>query len=213
MSDKDDNPTTSGSGNGDGVARPDRPLGRGLEDVSHLFLSQRAPEAERASSAPAPRGSVALFRRASLSRDRLAAILKEFIGALEDGLKLIDANVPCHPCGEIDVLAMSRTSQLTIIDAETTASDALLLRGMGHFDWLVRNMPNVRRMYREHSVNFSLAPRLLLLAPQFSVVLQSAARHIPAPQIQCIRYHAVDAPGGPGILFEPLSGEERQAGG
>jgi len=150
---------------------------------------------------------VALLRPASVSRERLAGLLKEFAGALEDGLKTIDANIPCHPCGEIDVLAMSRSSQLTIIDTDTTVNDSLLLRGMGHFDWVVRNMPNLRRMYREHAVNFSLPPRLVLLAPQFSVLLQSVARQITCPQIQWIRYHAVEAAAGPGILFEPLAAE------
>jgi hypothetical protein len=195
------------SGNGEGLGRSDRPLGRGLEDVSHLFLSQRTPEPERSSPAPASRAGVALLRPAAVSRERLAAALKEFAGALEDGLKAIDANIPCHPCGEIDVLGMSRTGQLTIIDAETAPNDALLLRAMGHFDWVVRNMPNLRRMYREHAVNFSLPPRLVLLAPQFSLLLQSAAHQITTPQIQWIRYHAVDAAGGAGILFEPVAPE------
>lgn len=192
----------------------DRPLGRGLEDVSHLFLSQRTPEPERVSvpsacvsPPPASRGGVALLRPAAVSRERLAGILKEFAGALDDGLKIIDANIPCPPCGEIDVLAMSRSSQLTIIDADTTVNDGLLLRGIGHFDWVVRNMPNLRRMYREHAVNFAIQPRLVLLAPQFSVLLQSVARQISCPQIQWIRYHAVEAVAGPGILFEPLVAE------
>src|SRR5262249_28878783 len=136
---------------------------------------------------------------------------KEFAGALEDGLKAIDANIPCYPCGEIDLLGMSRAGQLTIIDAETAANDSLLLRAMGHFDWVVRNMPNLRRMYREHAINFSLAPRLVLLAPQFSPLLQRAAHQITNPQIQWIRYHAVDAAGGPGILFESVVPEERRS--
>ena len=190
----------------------DRPLGRGLEDVSHLFLSQRTPEPDRMSAPPAyvspppaSRGGVALLRPASVSKERLAAVVKDFAGALEDGLKSIDASIPCHPCGDIDVLAMSRSSQLTIIDADTTVNDALLLRGIGHVEWVVRNMPNLRRMYREHAVNFSLPPRLVLLAPQFSPLLQSVARQITSPQIQWIRYHAVDAAAGPGILFEPVT--------
>lgn len=198
---------TGGAGNGDAQGRAERPLGRGLEDVSHLFLSQRTPEPERPSAPLAPRGSVALLRAASVSKERLAGVLREFTGALEGGLKTIDANVPCHPCGEIDVLAVSRSSQLTIIDAETTMNDGLLLRGMGHFDWMVRNLPNLRRMYREHAVNFSLQPRLVLLAPQFSPLLQSVARQISCPQIQWIRYHAVESPGGPGILFEPVAAQ------
>ena len=36
---------TDGSPGADGPRRSDKPLGRGLEDVSHLFLSQKAGEA------------------------------------------------------------------------------------------------------------------------------------------------------------------------
>src|SRR5262249_33982996 len=153
-------------------------LGRGLEDVSHLFLSQRVPEPERSSPPPAPRGGVTLLRAASVSKERLVGALKEFSGALQDGLKPIDANIPCSPGGDIDLLGRSRSSQLTTTDADPTANDSLLLRGMSHFDWVVRNMPNLRRMYREHAVNFSLQPRLVLLAPQFSVLVQSGARQV-----------------------------------
>ena len=201
----DEHKTDGSAGNADGHGRSERPLGRGLEDVSHLFLSQRTPEPERSSPPPVARAGMALLRAASVPKERLAGVVKEFAGALEEGLKPIDTNIPCHPCGEIDILAMSRSSQLTIIDADTTVNDGLLLRGMGHVDWVVRNMPNLRRMYREHAVNFSLPPRLVLLAPQFSPLLQSVARQITCPQIQWIRYHAVDAAGGPGILFEPVT--------
>jgi len=198
-----DESKTDGSGGADGLDRSDKPLGRGLEDVSHLFLSQK----ERPSPSPGPRGGIALLRSASVTRDRLAVMLMEFAGALEDGLRTIDTNIPCHPCGDIDFLAVSRASQLTIIDLDTTVSDSLLLRGIGHFDWVVRNMANVQRMYREQAINFSRQPRLLLLAPQFSLLLRSVARQITCPQIQWIRYHTVDASSGPGVLFEPVGGE------
>ncbi len=194
------------------------PLGRGLEDVSHLFLSRKTGEApasdraivrppERSSPPPGSRGGIALLRPASLTRERLAVALMEFDGALEDGLRAFDANIPCHPCGEIGLLAVDRASQLTIIDFEMTFDDGLLLRGIGHFDWVVRNMPNVQRMYREQAVNFSLPPRLFLLAPQFSPLLRTVARQITRPQIHWVRYHTVTASGGPGILFEPVVDE------
>ena len=127
-------------------------------------------------------------------------------GALEEGLRPIDAKVPCPPCGEIDLLAVDRASRLTIIAFETTFNDGLLLRGLGHFDWLVRNMPNVQRMYRGQALNVSLPPRLVLLAPQFSALVRSVARQITRPQIDWVRYHTVDVSGGPGILFEPVAG-------
>jgi hypothetical protein len=131
----------------------------------------------------------------------------ELDGALEEGLRAIDANIPCHPCGEIDLLAVDRASQLTIIDFDTTSNDGLVLRGIGHFDWVVRHMPNVARMYREQAINFCLQPRLVLLAPRFSPLVRSVARQITHPRIHWITYHTVDGPGGPGILFEPVRDE------
>jgi hypothetical protein len=202
---------------GDPAGAPDRPLGRGLEDVSHLFLSHRTgetpasdrattPSPDRSSPVPVSRGPT-LLRPAPVTRAELAAMLMELDGALEEGLTTIDAKIPCHPSGEIDLLAVDRASQLTIIDFETTLNDGLLLRGIGHFDWVVRNMPSVQRMYRGQEVNLALPPRLFLLAPQFSALLRTAARQITRPRIHWVRYLTVDASGGPGILFEPVAGD------
>jgi len=74
-------------GKTDGLRAPDRvdkPLGRGLEDVSHLFLSPKAPEAAssdqaatrstaRPSPPPGSRGGIALLRPASVTREQLEA--------------------------------------------------------------------------------------------------------------------------------------------
>ena len=144
---------------GDAKGAHDRPLGRGLEDVSHLFLSHKTADASprtgapvlspgpESSAPPGPRGNAVLLRPVQVTRDRLAAILPlDWSGALEEGLRTIDAKIPCYPCGEIDLLAVDRTSKLTIIDFDATVNDGLLLRGLGHFDWIVRNTQNVQRM-------------------------------------------------------------------
>jgi hypothetical protein len=195
--------------------QPDRPLGRGLEDVSHLFLSQR-PEQAGAEAAsgwrperPAPRQepapeAVLLRPSAQVTREQLATALKAMDGALESGLRVVDFEIPCAPCGEIDLLAIDRANQLTIVDFELTGSDELLIRGLGHFDWMVANLPNVRRMFRGQAINFSLEPRLFLLAPHFSSRLRCAARQIQRPRIDWLRYTCVDVSGQPGILFEAL---------
>lgn len=201
-----------------GVGRADRPLGRGLEDVSHVFLSPKADEGNPApgvgwrAERPFPRdesASSALLLRpmAQVTREQVAAVLEEFAGALEEGLQGIDAEIPCPPCGEIDVLAVDRTSRLTIIDFDTAANDELLLRGLGHCDWVVRNLANVRRMFRGRAINFSLPPRLVLLGPRFSARMRQVACQLPAPRIDWFRYHFVEAPGRPGVFFEPVSTE------
>lgn len=201
-----------------GAGRSDRPLGRGLEDVSHVFLSQKAAEggadpnggwrAER----PFPRqesapGAILLRPAAQVTREQVAAALKEFDGALEEGLRGIDFEIPCPPCGEIDLIAIDRANQLAIMDFDTTSNDELLLRGLSHFDWVVRNLPIVRRMYRGQAINFSQEPRLILLAPQFSSRVGRVARQIPRPRIDWVRYQFMETPGRPGIFFEPLAAE------
>jgi hypothetical protein len=210
-------PHKPGASSGPGVGRTDRPLGRGLEDVSHVFLSQQADAGSmdpgtRRAGRPLPgedaAASALLLRPAAqVTREQVGAALREFAGALEDGLKGIDDGIPCAPCGEIDLLAVDRASQLTIIDFDTTSGDELLIRGLGHLDWVLRNVPNLRRMFRGQAINFSLPPRLFLLAPQFSSRVRCVARQITGLQIDWVRYHLVEMPGRAGILFEPLSAE------
>ena len=69
------------------------------------------------------------------------------------------------------------------------------------------NTQNVQRMCSAPGVDSSLSPRLILLAPQFSPLLRRVMRQFTRPQIQWVRYHAVETPSGPGILFEPVIGE------
>lgn len=190
----------------DGRGEYGRPLGRGLEDVSHLFLSHRTADASGTTAAPTP--SPILLRPVHVSRDQLAATVPpDWSAALEEGLRTIDVGVPCPPCGEIDVLAVDRTSKLTIIDFDTTANDGLLLRGIGHFDWIVHNTQALRRMYPAHGFDGSRPPRLILLAPRFSTLLRRAMRQLTRPQVQCVSYHAVETAAGLGILFEEVTGD------
>lgn len=220
MDQRDDN-----DGLSEGSVRTvERPLGRGLEEISHLFLSQRPggtatrespladpqrPPTPPSSDAPQ---SVQLRRVQALKprtviKGEIAAVLTELEG-LEGGLRGVDADLSCHGCGEIDRIAVDRTGRLTIIDFDTTANDRLLLRGMGHFQWIMDNMPVVRRMYEAHEIDWSATPRLFLVAPQFSPLLKRVARLVVWPRIDWARYHvAEDASGGTAILFERGLGE------
>src|SRR5437899_12036257 len=74
---------------------------------------------------------------------------------------------------------------------------------MGHFDWIVRNMPNVQRMYRDQTINTSLQPRLFLLAPQFSPLARCASPQIPGPPIPWVRFLTVEPSTGPATMLDP----------
>jgi hypothetical protein len=190
--------------------QPNKPLGRGLEQISHLFLSKTAPLPEPPPQAQLPSNAgraMLLQPNESVSKDRLVAVLKDSPGALEEGLRVIDTFIPCHPHSDINMLALNRNNQLTAIDLETGLNDALVLRGLAHLDWLKHNLPNVRRMYPQQTIVLSCEPRLFLIAPRFSALALNAGRRLSSLQIHFIRYHAFDIAGTLGISFESIACE------
>lgn len=193
--------------------RAERRLARGLEDVSHLFLSQvtsdaavggetRGTPAEQTPSSLAEHAIAILFDSSlSLNHDQLASLLNRNTAALEEGMHAIDVNVPCEIGGPISLLAVDRANRLTIIDLDVGVNENLLMCGICHFDWFVRNVPIVRRMYHGHVIDFSSPPRLFLVAPRFSPVLRCVALRVASPQITCFRYQTATMPNGTGVLF------------
>jgi hypothetical protein len=198
-------------------APPQRALGRGLEDLSHLFLPRRPEDGPVAGPGPRPkadagqpsatdRAGLMLLRPAGrITRSQVIAVIQEPRDAIEEHLHAIDASVPCSPCGVIDVLAIDAASRLVVIDVDTFAADGLLLRGLGHMEWLVRNAGNVRRMYPGKTIDFAAPPRLVLVAPRFSAAVKHAVSQIAEPEIACVRYHGVDVSGWTGVFFEPVT--------
>jgi hypothetical protein len=194
--------------------RTEKRLARGLEDVSYLFLSQTADEPvatgeERGGSsqqalpdAAEPKIPAVLHSSPAVSRDQLVSLLHRNTAVLEEGMHVMDANIPCDPCGPIDLLATDGLNQLAIVDVDTVSNEQLLLRGICHFDWFIRNIAIVRRMYHGRVINFSSQPRLFLVAPDFSPLLKCAAQRISCPQIHCFGYRTLTTSSGSGILFE-----------
>jgi len=188
-------------------------LARGLEDVSYLFLSQAGGEAEKGSqnarpeqahpqSAP-PAAPVVLRAAPAISQESLVSLLNRNAAVLEEGLRSIDVNVPCDPFGTIDLLLLDGRDQFVIAEIDAVPNDSSLLRGISHFDWFVRNVPVLRRMYQGRAINFSAQPRLFLIAPVFSQLLKCVAQRNANPPICCFGYRTVALPGGMGVYFEP----------
>jgi hypothetical protein len=187
-------------------------LARGLEDVSYLFLTQTGGEAEKGSQnarpeqahpQPASPAAPMVLRAApAISRESLISLLSKNAAVLEEGLRSIDVNVPCDPFGSVDVLLLDSLDQFVIAEVDAAPNDGSLLRGIGHFDWLVRNVPVLRRMYQGRAIDFSAQPRLFLIAPGFSHLLKCAGQRNANPRVCCFGYRTVALPGGMGVYFE-----------
>jgi hypothetical protein len=187
---------------------------RGLEDVSHLFLSQPpgrpAEKTETDHGAPAQvlsertqsRIPFLLHDFQNYSHEAMLKFLNGSAAVLEEGLRAIDVHIPCDPFGFIDLIAVDIQDRLCIIKVDVAQNNESFLCGIAYFDWIVRNMPIVRRMYQGRVINFSAQPRLFIVAPGFSPLLRCAAQRNTSPEVCCIAYRAIVMPGGVGILFE-----------
>jgi len=194
--------------------RTEKRPARGLEDVSYLFLSQSpdrpAEKAETRDITPgqgpserAPSGTPFLLHDSTaVNRELILGFLNGGAAVLEEGLRAIDANIPCDPFGLIDLVAVDSQDQLCVINVDVVQKDESLLRGIAYFDWIVRNTPIVRRMYQGRVINFSAQPRVFLVAPGFSPLLKCVARRSTSPKVCCFAYRTVAMPGGVGILFD-----------
>lgn len=202
--------------------RSTKALGRGLEDISHFFLSASSAPAqtgartrvedlapEPGAGRPAARAGVAVIRPGTaLAKDQLTATLLECQDALEHGMRALGAGVSCSPYGQIDLLTLDRIDRLTVVDVDATDGDGLLLRGISHVHWVARNVANVKRMFQKWAIDASRPPRLILVAPRFSPSLKSAVRQLTGPEIACFRYHPVESFSGTGIFIERACEED-----
>ena len=186
-------------------------LTRGLEDVSRLFLSQATPDTTHDTHDTTDQASVHLAEPVladllrplpGVKRDRLVSVLEDHIAVLEEGLRSVDVGIPCDPFGPIDLLAVDSANRMVVVDLDESPGDELLLRGICHVDWVVRNIPLLRRMYRGRVIDFSTVPRVFLVAPNYSPRLHCAPRWITGTQISCFRYHTAALRNGAGILVE-----------
>ena len=192
--------------------RAPRPLGRGLEEVSHFFLPGSASAtpggktgeatSERAARLATRVGLAVLRPGPALTRVQVTDTLRECRNALGDDILAIGAGIACSPYGEIDLIALDLAHQLTIVDVQTRLDDAMVARGLSHVDWAVRNLPIVQRLYPNWPIDMTRPPRLVLVAPRFSLALRSGIRQIASPAISCFRYSAVDLSGETGLLVE-----------
>ena len=210
------------------AARPARSLGRGLEELSPLFLSRRLAEAPAPSPAslapvapaaptPAPRGREAARRHSGalllrpatgLTREQVVETIEGSPTALEARLRTIDSGVPGGAGGPIDVLALDDAGRLVVIDVDLSATGSLLVRGLDHAEWITRNLAAVLKMYRDQPIDFSARPRLVLVAHDFSRALRNAIRQIGAPEVTCVRCRGLDVCGWTGLFFERIAGDD-----
>jgi len=188
---------------------PEKRPASGMEDVVHVFqlpgdatISPAAVPSGREHAVPSHPIVTVACPAAALGKEEIIQLLNANTAALESGLRAIDRAVPCDPSRTIDLLAVDSLNQLVVIALEAALDDGMLLWAISQYDWIVRHVPILRKLYQGQVINFSSQPRIFLVAPEFSQQLTCAAHRIQSPRIGCYRYRAVAVPSGTAVLFE-----------
>jgi Holliday junction resolvase-like predicted endonuclease len=115
------------------------------------------------------------------SENALEQLLLADLGNLEEGLQVLDNQVPAGT-GFIDILATDSEKALVVIELKKEESDRMLLQTLEYYDFVRERAAHFASTYRhKYPIDEHAEPRLILVAHTFSETLQAAAKYLDAP--------------------------------
>jgi hypothetical protein len=101
-------------------------------------------------------------------RGRLKAQILARPGSVEEGLRVLDADLPAGPAGSIDLVLLDRDGALVLLAIATDDPDAALLRLLDQHVWAAEQRGVLLRLYGTAGLRAGAPLRGLLLSPAFA---------------------------------------------
>ncbi len=114
------------------------------------------------------------------SEAQLEQMLSECPTAIEDGLKVLERQVPAGR-GFIDILAVDGDRTLVVVELKKDSDDRVLTQGLEYYDFVRDNLERFAQGYPDHEINVRVEPRLILVSGAFSPTIMAAARYVDVP--------------------------------
>ena len=125
-----------------------------------------------------------------VSESQLEDLVRQSPELIEQGLKYVDHQKKVE-AGRLDVLMVDSGNALVVAELKVEEDDGILLQGLDYYDYVVTNAESYARLYKKFDIDPSQKPRLLLIAPGFSVTLLNRVKWINAP-ITLFTYRCVE---------------------
>ena len=164
------------------------------------------------------------YRVVEVTEAEFEDLVRQAPELIEEGLQFVDHQT-FTARGPLDVLMVDSGHALVVAELKVTEDDGMLVQGIDYYDYILTNLEGFARAYSQYQIDPTQDPRLLLVAPSFSVTLLNRIKWIEIPlslfTFQCIElenaqgeplpvYKEVTAPGAPEIV-EAYSLEDRYA--
>ncbi len=131
-----------------------------------------------------------------ISETQLEALLIEDIESIEEGMIVLGNQISTGSVGEMDVLAVDKDGILNVIELKIVETDKQLFQGLRYLDWVNSNISLISKVYaydKDAVTDDNYRPRLVLIAPSFSINLMTAVKYINTIGIDLFVYDVVQS--------------------
>ena len=129
------------------------------------------------------------YRVIEISKHQLQDLVRQAPELIEPGLKYVDHQTYTTR-GPIDLIFVDSGHAMVIAELTVVEDDSMLIQVIDYYDYVLNNLTGFARAYEQHTIDTKQQPRLLLLAPNFSVNLLNRIKWIDIPislfEYQCI---------------------------
>ena len=145
-----------------------------------------------------------VFRKASISKEKLKDIITKNPQSLMDGLSFIDLQLVTDEQGTIDFLGVDKAGRMVLVNFDTSSEDGMFITALSQMYWLKKNHGLIKRLFFSENIDFSLDPQMLLISDGFSGKLKSAVKQTKLQDIKLVEFKYIITQGKDAIIFEEV---------
>jgi hypothetical protein len=137
------------------------------------------------------------YKYIDVSEKELEHLIRRYADKIGDGMKFIDHQKRTER-GPLDVLFVDSGNALAIAELKINEDDNMLFQGIDYYDNVSKDIVSLASSYKKSNINIDPAqtPRLLLIAPSFSVNIVKRCTWINIPislfSYQCMQIENSD---------------------
>lgn len=124
-----------------------------------------------------------------VSETDLEELIRQNSDNIEPGLRFVDHQRKAGR-GPYDVLMVDSGKALVVAELKVVEDDSMLTQGIDYYDYIASNIDGISHAYNKFNIDPSQEPRLLLIAPSFSISLINRCKWLSIPvsifTFQCI---------------------------
>ena len=120
------------------------------------------------------------YKTVDVSEKQLEDLLRRYPEYIEVGLRYVDHQRKAER-GPLDVLMADSGNALVLAELKVVEDDNALIQGIDYYDYIVRSIEGIARIYKASRIDPTQTVRLFLIAPRFSVALLNRCKWIDIP--------------------------------